>query len=140
MPDKNKIFQLFDEVENDPKDEEKLVEEFLKSSYAKIGMFVKLIQNHEIFHKKLKKFLMKEQPNYNINSTKEASSFTVFNRAWSYIENIDIEDKDNIKSILNFNSDLLYEVLEKSILYFESTEEYEKCGFLLKIQKILKDN
>jgi len=140
MPDKNKIFQLFDEVENDPKDEEKLVEEFLKSSYAKIGMFVKLIQNHEIFHKKLKKFLMKEQPNYNINSTKEASSFTVFNRAWSYIENIDIEDKDNIKSILNFNSDLLYEVLEKSILYFESTEEYEKCGFLLKIQNILKDN
>jgi len=140
MPDKNKIFQLFDEVENDPKDEEKLVEEFLKSSYAKIGMFVKLIQNHEIFHKKLKKFLMKEQPNYNINSTKEASSFTVFNRAWSYIENIDIEDKDNIKSILNFNSDLLYEVLEKSILYFESTEEYEKCGFLLKIQKVLKDN
>ena len=140
MPDKNKIFQLFDEVANDPKDEEKLVEEFLKSSYAKIGMFVKLIQNHEIFHKKLKKFLMKEQPNYNINSTKEASSFTVFNRAWSYIENIDIEDKDNIKSILNFNSDLLYEVLEKSILYFESTEEYEKCGFLLKIQKVLKDN
>ena len=140
MPNKDKIFKLFDEVENDPKDEEKLVGEFLKSSYAKIGMFVKLIQNHEVFHAKLKKFLMKEQPNYNIESTKEASSFTVFNRAWNYIKNIDIKDQDTIKSIQSFNNELLYNVLEKSILYFESTEEYEKCSFLLKIQKVLKNN
>ena len=89
MIDKDKIFQLFidgkaitDEKTNDE------IKDFMNGPFAKIGMFVKLIQNHGVFHKKLEKFLKKEQPDYNVESTKEASEFTVYHRAWSYIKNI----------------------------------------------------
>ena len=66
-------------------------------------MFVKLIQNHKIFHQKLEKFLKKEQPSYNIESTKEASEFTVYNRAWGYIKQISLDDSDDVNAIINFN-------------------------------------
>ena len=63
-----------------------------------------LIQNHYIFHKKLEKFLKQEQPNYNVESTKEASEFTVYNRAWSYIKNINIDKSEDLNAIINFDS------------------------------------
>ena len=49
MIDKDKIFKLFvdgKEVSGDKTNEE--IQEFMNGPYAKIGMFVKLIQNH--FH------------------------------------------------------------------------------------------
>jgi hypothetical protein len=102
-------------------------------------MFVKLIQNHKIFHQKLEKFLKKEQPNYNVESTKEASEFTVYNRAWSYIQNINIENPDDINAIINFDNKVFYNVLNDAISYFQEYEEYEKCAHLFKIQQIVKE-
>ena len=111
----------------------------MNGPYAKIGMFVKLIQNHEIFHKKLEKFLKQEQPNYNVESTKEASEFTVYNRAWSYIQNISLKDSEDMKAIINFDNKVFYKTLEGAVNFFESYEEYEKCAHLHKIKEIVKE-
>ena len=140
MIDKDKLFQLFidgKEITDDKTKED--IREFMNGPFAKIGMFVKLIQNHQVFHKKLEKFLKKEQPNYNVESTKEASEFTVFNRAWTYIKNVNIDDKDHINAIINFDPKTLLKVLNSSIKFFESYEEYEKCAHLFKIQEIVKE-
>ena len=140
MIDKDKIFQLFvdgKEINDDKTKSE--IRDFMNGPFAKIGMFVKLIQNHEVFHRKLEKFLKKEQPNYNVESTKEASEFTVYNRAWSYIKNISINDEDDLNAIINFEPKALLKVLVSSISFFESYEEYEKCAHLHKIQKIVKE-
>ena len=139
MIDKDKIFQLFidgKEITDDKTKED--IRDFMNGPYAKIGMFVKLIQNHQVFHLKLEKFLKKEQPNYNVESTKEASEFTVFNRAWTYIKNIDIDDKDHISAIINFDPLVFSAALEGSIKFFESYEEYEKCSHLFNINEIVK--
>ena len=140
MIDKDKIFQLFvdgKEIKDDKTKSE--IRDFMNGPFAKIGMFVKLIQNHEVFHRKLEKFLKKEQPNYNVESTKEASEFTVYNRAWSYIKNISINDEDDLNAIINFEPKALLKVLVSSINFFEGYEEYEKCAHLYKIQKIVKE-
>tara|TARA_R110000803_G_C11933737_1_gene315744 strand:+ start:376 stop:801 length:426 start_codon:yes stop_codon:yes gene_type:complete len=140
MIDKDKIFKLFvdgKEVSGDKTEDE--IKDFMNGPYAKIGMFVKLIQNHEVFHKKLEKFLKKEQPNYNVESTKEASEFTVYNRAWSYIKDIDINSKEDLNAIINFEHKALLKVLSSSITFFEVYEEYEKCAHLHKIQKTVKE-
>tara|TARA_R110002167_G_scaffold115458_6_gene289844 strand:- start:876 stop:1301 length:426 start_codon:yes stop_codon:yes gene_type:complete len=140
MINKDKLFQLFvdgKEIE-DPKTKNEL-KDFMNGPFAKIGMFVKLIQNHKIFHQKLEKFLKKEQPNYNVESTKEASEFTVYNRAWSYIQNINIENPDDINAIINFDNKVFYNVLNDAISYFQEYEEYEKCAHLFKIQQIVKE-
>ena len=140
MVDKDKIFQLFvegKEITDDKTKEE--IKNFMNGPYAKIGMFVKLIQNHEVFHKKLEKFLKKEQPDYNVESTKEASEFTVYNRAWGYIKQIDIDNSDHINAIINFDNKIFYKVLNSSVKFFESYEEYEKCAHLHTLQKLVKE-
>ena len=140
MVDKDKIFQLFvdgKEIDGDKTKEE--IKDFMNGPYAKIGMFVKLIQNHEIFHKKLEKFLKQEQPDYNIESTKEASEYTVYHRAWSYIKQIDIDNSDHLNAIINFDPKVFYKILGDAINFFESYEEYEKCAHLHKINKLVKE-
>ena len=63
MIDKNKLFSLFDKDDNEDRTEQvkKLVLDF-NDPHTKLGMFVKLIQNHYVFHKKLEKFLKAENP------------------------------------------------------------------------------
>jgi hypothetical protein len=140
MIDKDKIFQLFvegKEVTDDKTKEE--IKNFMNGPYAKIGMFVKLIQNHEVFHKKLEKFLKKEQPDYNVESTKEASEFTIYHRSWSYIKNIDIDNSDHINAIINFDPKVFYKTLDGAINFFENYEEYEKCAHMHKIKELVKE-
>ena len=139
MIDKDKIFKLFvdgKDINGDKTNEE--IQEFMNGPYAKIGMFVKLIQNHEVFHKKLEKFLKQEQPDYNVESTKEASEYTVYYRAWSYIKNIDIDNSDHINAIVNFDPKIFYKTLDGAVNFFEEYEEYEKCARLHKIKEIVK--
>jgi len=139
MIDKDKIFKLFidgKEIDGDKTKEE--IKDFMNGPYAKIGMFVKLIQNHEIFHKKLEKFLKQEQPDYNVESTKEASEYTIYHRAWSYIKQIDLRKKEDVDAIINFDPQAFYKTLNGAVKFFESYEEYEKCAHLHKIKEIVK--
>tara|TARA_B100002019_G_scaffold163417_1_gene140974 strand:- start:595 stop:1020 length:426 start_codon:yes stop_codon:yes gene_type:complete len=139
MIDKDKIFNLFvdgKEIKDQKTKDE--IKQFMNGPFAKIGMFVKLIQNHQIFHQKLEKFLKKEQPNYNVDMTKEASEFTVYNRAWSYINKISLDNHDDVNAIINFNPQVFFDALDNSINYFEQQEEYEKCAHLHNIQEVVR--
>lgn len=141
MIDKNKLFHLFD----DSPDQETVSEvrtslnDFIKSPFAKIGMFTKLILNHFVFHQKLQKFLEKEEPTYKGKSTREAADYTIFNRSWNYIKQIDVDDPDHIEAMLNFNPKIFNKALQNALWYFEAQEEYEKCAHLHKIQKLVKE-
>tara|TARA_Y100000389_G_scaffold193060_1_gene221431 strand:- start:33 stop:458 length:426 start_codon:yes stop_codon:yes gene_type:complete len=139
MIDKDKIFQLFVDGKEINDEQTKLeIKEFMNGPFAKIGMFVKLIQNHKIFHQKLEKFLKKEQPNYNVESTKEASEFTVYNRAWSYIKNISLDNHDDVNAIINFDNKVFSTTLDSAVKFFEQYEEYEKCAHLHTINEVVK--
>ncbi len=139
MIDKDKLFSLFvdgKEIKDQKTKDE--IKEFMNGPFAKIGMFVKLIQNHHIFHQKLEKFLKKEQPNYNVESTKEASEFTVYNRAWSYIKNISLDNHDDVNAIINFDNKVFSTTLNSVVKFFEQYEEYEKCAHLHTINEVVK--
>lgn len=143
--DPNNIFNLFDD-ENTPnvapptKKLENKLKEFKDSPTVKIGMFTKLILNHHVFHSKLEDFLKKEEPNYDVKSSKESSEFVVYNRAWFYLNQVNLTQKEDIFAILDFNPKLLNKALESALLYFEGNEEYLKCAHIFKIQKILKES
>lgn len=141
MINKDKIFNLFSTTPEVKEKEEKRIsiEEFIESPYAKIGMFTKLILNHYVFQEKLKKFLKTEEPAYSIENTKEAANYTVFNKAWEYIREIDIENKDHINALIGFNPIVFNKALTSAIVYFQDGEEYEKCAHIFKIQEIVKE-
>jgi len=140
---KDKIFNLFDdsvEAQDQMKEQKKALAVFNNSPYHKLGMFTKLIVNHFVFHAKLEKFLKKEEPSYNVQSTKEASEFVVFNRAFSYLNQINPLDKEVTFAVLDFDAKILNKTLESALIYFENLEEYEKCAHIYKFQKILKES
>jgi len=127
MIDKDKLFSLFGSSDDD----------FEEKKSIKALEKVKLIINHLVFHQKLKKFLDKESSGaIDLETTKEAASFAVFNRAWYYIKGLDLKNKNHCKAVMDYKSGPLKQTLSEAISYFESVEEYEKCAFLHTIQKL----
>ena len=136
--DKNKIFDLFEKIPSTPQSNNLETQTSkINTSTFNIGMFTKLILNHQSFHAKLENFLKSEDASYNIDSIKESSEFIIYNRAWSYISKVDLKKKKDIKALLNFQPKILNIALNNSIYYFEFLEEYERCAYILKIQQFL---
>tara|TARA_R110002074_G_scaffold394503_1_gene581965 strand:- start:387 stop:824 length:438 start_codon:yes stop_codon:yes gene_type:complete len=136
MIDKDRLFGLFGGDENVAKEILDRPDTFLDTATAKLGMFTKLIYNHEVFHNKLKKFMEQVKEDYDVEVTKNASSFTVYNRAWFYIKDINLKDRSHFDAVVGYKYKPLYDSLIKAISYFEKEEEYEKCAKLLKIQEL----
>ena len=140
MINKDKIFNLFSTTPEVKKEEKKIsIEEFIESPYAKIGMFTKLILNHFVFQEKLKKFLKTEEPAYNVENTEVAANYTVFNKAWEFIKEIDIDNESHFTALIGFNPTVFNKALQSAIFYFQEHEEYERCAHLYKIQQIVKE-
>jgi|TARA_B100000780_G_scaffold157738_1_gene110362 hypothetical protein len=137
MIDKDKIFGLFDsENEGDGKVLINAPDSILEEGYAKIGMFTKLVQNHFVFHAKLKAFLQKEDPNYDSDNARENAEFAVYNRAFFYIRQLDLEKENHLSAFIEFKKEPFIKALKSSITYFESVEKYEKCDYLHKLEKL----
>ena len=66
-----------------------------------IGMYKKLILNHVNFNKKITKFFKEANKELDIQDVKEAGEFVTYNRAWSYIKDINM---DNNLFNYNFNA------------------------------------
>ena len=145
MIDKDKLFNLFQNPEGDDNKRAKELiianPSFLEEPFTKIGMFTKLIINHHVFHQKLAAFLKREKSNVDIRETKEASQFTIYNRAWHYISKIDLTDKDHLEAIMEFKADPFISSLQDAIEYFQGpdVEEYEKCAKLKEILDLKKE-
>jgi hypothetical protein len=134
MISKEKIFNLFDNS-NGIID---IHEDFMDSPYAKIGMFNKIITNNKIFFQKLKFSLDKIKKEYNEENIEIYTQFVTFNRAFFYINQIDIENILHVDALKCYDQDKLSNNLDLSLLYFEANEEYEKCAYLFKIKTFIK--
>jgi hypothetical protein len=135
MISKDKLFAI---MEDKGQTLEEVQQDLREEPYTKIGMFTKLIANHEIFHHKLALFMRKENAEYDPSSSKSASEFVVYNRAWFYINQLDLNDRNHLEAIIDFKKKPFLDSLKSSINFFqrEDIEQYEKCAFLLKIEKI----
>lgn len=136
MLSKEKIFSLF---ENTDEKSVNVYEDFMDNPYAKIGMFNKIIQNNGIFLQNLKHSLNKIKREFDEKNLEIYSQFVVFNRAFFYINQIDVENILHIDALKCYNQDMLSINLDLAILYFETNEEYEKCACLFKIKILIKN-
>jgi len=100
-----------------------------------VGMYKKLILNHVNFNTKVLNFFKNSNQEFDINDIKEAGEYVVFNRAWSYISNVDIKNKGYIDALKHYSDDGFYSTLDMGIEFFQQDELYERCAFLLKIKK-----
>lgn len=137
--DINKIFGAFDSEKDDngfpiPKFI-KDIEENHPKYY--LGMFKKLINNHLSYQKGLIQIFQSADPKLDMEDIKAAGENMLYNKAWEYIKNYDLEDEYSQKALSKGKSVELEHAFVSAIVYFENQEEYEKCAFLKKFLDFL---
>lgn len=97
-----------------------------------IKIFQKLILSYTGYSDKLIDFFASADPEIDAYNVKKAGENMLYNRAYGYITKIDLQDKYHIKIMFEEVNPKLEEAINKTLFYFESEEEYEKCANLKK--------
>ena len=137
------VFALFGFPDEEDPERVKLeseLEDFKESPHFKLGMFHKLIMNGHLFSKQVTKFFTKADPSLDVKGIDQASEYMMFTRAWLWIESVQIRSKVWKDALKQYANEEFLISIRLSISYFESTEEYEKCAHLKKIQDFIKKN
>jgi hypothetical protein len=133
------IFELFSTNEDLDGNNTVVHIDFTKTPIYWIGMYKKLVLNHINFNKKVLKFFKESNQELDIEDMKDAGEFVVYHRAWYYIQNVDIDNKEHVIAIKKYTDEYLDTALKLGISFFEQNEEYEKCALLKKILDKSKD-
>jgi hypothetical protein len=104
-------------------------------------MFTKIIKNHNGFTEYTKKLINQIDPKHVIELEKaeELGDWVTFNRAWFYIEKLDLKDEFHYDALVMSATDDTITALNVTLIHFEQLEEYEKCAHLHAIKNELKD-
>ena len=141
--DVNKIFGLFEQPEGNEKfvakeEYDKLIDNYKKHPLYWVGMFKKLIYNHNIFRDQLLVFFENLDEGLDQVDIDRAGEFVVFTRAYDYINKINPNELTHQEALYHFSDIHLKTALELSINYFQEQEEYEKCSHLKKNLEFVK--
>lgn len=138
--DLNNIFGLFgfnEDSDNSAKKLKEEVESFKDSPHFKVGMFYKMIVNGQNFQEQLMKFFTNSNLDKDFNTgLDEVGDYMLYTRAYFWIQEIDLKDKEWIDAIDYYCDEKMVECIKLSIVHFEEIEEYEKCGLLKNIQNL----
>jgi hypothetical protein len=96
--------------------------------------------NGHLFSKQVTKFFAKADPSLDVKGIDQAGEYMMFTRAWFWIEQVKIRSKVWKDALKQYSNEEFLISLRLSISYFESTEEYEKCAHLKKIQDFVQKN
>jgi hypothetical protein len=135
------IFALFGFPSEDDGSRKKLKEEidvFKETPHFKLGMFNKLIMNGGVFSKQIVKFFAKSDPELDVKGIDDAGEYMMYTRAWFWIEQVQLKKKEWKEALKQYANEDFIISLKLSINYFESTEEFEKCAHLKKIQDFIE--
>jgi len=141
----NSIFALFGFPEGDkgPGETRKMkaeIDAYKKSPHFKLGMFYKLIMNGTAFKKQVLNFFSRSDSALDMEGIDEAGEFMMFTRAYFWVEGFKFKSKLWKEDLKHYSHEEFLVALKLSIHYFESTEEYEKCAHLKKIQVLVEKN
>lgn len=141
------IFNLFnsegddsDKILDDGFKREIEFDEFKTTPLYKLGMFEKMILNHDELVQSITRIFQNSNDPIDLPEVEEAGEFIAYTRAWEYIRECELNDICWVEGLLLRDSEYLLTAVKMAISYFEGLEEYEKCSFLKKIQLFLEDN
>jgi len=137
MIDPDKIFNLFNQADQDPPTKEKaeIADQLLAlqdTPAFKLGVFKKLILNHINFNKSILSLLKRADSDFDIDDVKNAGEFIIYTRAWYYVENLNVKELEVFESLKKGASQELITAFKLAIHFFQENEEYEKCAHLKK--------
>jgi hypothetical protein len=128
----NNIFSVFT-----PQEDIK-INNLSQLSDFKIGMFYKFIVNFEFSKEKFIEIIGKDL-GVDKNEMKEIGREIIYNIAFSYIEELDINTEECVEALSKYKKRNLDFYLTLNLKYFEEKEEYRKCVILKKILDKVKE-
>lgn len=137
--DISRIFDLFNNNENNQNDDVSLLIDFSDHPLYFIGGFNKVISNHLFFAEYTIKNFQKISPDIDIKELEKAGEELMFRKAWGYIKNLDLNKSFHLDSLKVKADKHMVHNLQISISFFEDLEEYEKCAFLKKIEDKIEE-
>lgn len=129
MVNLDKIFDLFD-----PQTKEDTFIDFTNDPIYWVGMYIKLIKNFPFYIENLKKYIVLNTKEINIDDIEKAGKWLNYNEALNYLNKININDENHKKAIKKWGEEFK-KTLQIGIDFFIEFEEYEKCVILSKIIK-----
>jgi 5-formaminoimidazole-4-carboxamide-1-beta-D-ribofuranosyl 5'-monophosphate synthetase len=96
--------------------------------------------NGQAFKKQVLSFFSKSDPSLDVNGIDDAGEFMMFTRAYFWIEGFKFKSKIWREDLKKYSTEEFLVAVNLSIHYFVSTEEYEKCAHLRKIQVLVEKN
>ena len=135
----DKIFNMF-ASEVKPAPESIVLVDFKDHPYYWVGMFRKIMLNYDIFSKKFISLFREDGSQVDMNDVEKAGEHFVYERAWEYISKLNTTIPLHLNTLLQFRDPVLIKNLNKTLLHFQDSEEYEKCAFILKLIEELKKN
>ena len=137
--DINKIFGAFNSSSRDEDENGFPQVSFLGASLQQenhpryyIKMFVKLVNNYTSYNKKLINFFGSSDPQLNIKEIEHTGDIMLYERAFSYLTEIDIQDEYHIRILFSEADKDMEDALNKILRFFENEEEYERCAVIKK--------
>ena len=128
------VFPLFSSSDDDANNrKDTAYMDFKNTPKYWVGMYKKLVINHINFNKKVIRFFKEANQEFDVIEMREAGEYVTYNRAWSYIKKINLEESLHLEGIEYYADEYLDTALELGINYFEELEEYERCAHLKKI-------
>jgi CTP:phosphocholine cytidylyltransferase-like protein len=91
----------------------------------------------KVLNKQLSLLFKNNTEKIDMDTLKDISIEIVYSRAYENISNIDLSNPIHVETLITNGDDMFEKSLMLSIKYFEYKEEYEKCGFLQKIQTLI---
>lgn len=135
------LFKLFSDEDRELSKDKLPVLDFTEHPVYWVGMFTKIIRNHNGFDSYIKQVFNKLTPELEVELGKmeELGDWVTFNRAWYYIEKLDLTSEFHYEYLISSGTKDTLLALEITIAHFERFEEYEKCSHLHKIKKELQE-
>ena len=115
-----------------------LLEDYKQHPMFWVGMFKKLIYNYKSFNDKILNSFKDLDGELDMNDVENAGEFIMYNRAWYWINKINIKEPLHQNALTHYADEILLTYTKVVILYFQELEEYEKCAHLKKIQDFLE--
>lgn len=118
---------FFNTVSPEDENPKKTMSDLIDSPLIWVGTFEKLVLNYLTFGNELINFFKSAIPDLDDEQIKESGKGIVCNRAFEYISKLDLNDPLHLESLQKRSSVKLLKTLRYVLMYFESTEEFEKC-------------
>ena len=133
----DKIFNMF-EPEVKPAPESIVLVDFKDHPYYWVGMFRKIMLNYDVFSKKFISLFREDGSEIDTADIEKAGEHFVYERAWEYISKLNITIPIHLNTLIQYKDSVLIKNLNKTLLHFQDSEEYEKCAHILKLIEVLK--